>query len=62
MDLSPLLEHRGTGDIKSLLKPLQFQLVHLLIAGLHLDRVEGQLRELLHVLKRESDSSMSVER
>lgn len=50
VDLSPLLEDGRAGDIEPLLKTLQFQLVHLLIARLHLDGVEGQVGKLLHVL------------
>lgn len=49
-DLGPLDEHRGAGDVEPLLQTLQAQLLHLLIAALHLHRMEGQGGDLLHVL------------
>lgn len=49
-DLSPADEHRGTGDAEPMLQSLQVELVHLLIAALHLDWVEGEHGQPLHVL------------
>lgn len=49
-DLSPVDEHRGAGDAEPLLQSLQVELLHLLIAALHLDRVKGEHGQPLHVL------------
>ena len=51
-DLGSLDEHRGAGDVEALLQAVQTQLLHLLIAALHLHRVERQHGDLLHVLDR----------
>lgn len=56
-DLSSLDEHWGAADIKPLLQTLQTELLHFLVAALHLDWMEGQHGELLHVLmKQESET------
>ena len=49
-DLGSLDEHGGAGDVKALLQAVQTELLHLLIAALHLHRVERQHGDLLHVL------------
>lgn len=53
-DLSPADKHRWTMDIEALLEPLQVELLHFLVAALHLDRVEGEYGQLLHGLGRQS--------
>lgn len=52
-DLSSLDEHRRAGHITSLLEAFQVQRLHLLIATLHLHRMEGQHGDLVHVLGNE---------
>lgn len=49
-DLSPVDEHRGTGNAEPLLQSLQVELLHLLVAALHLDRMESEHGQPLHVL------------
>lgn len=55
-DLSSLDEHRRAGHVTSLLEAFQVQRLHLLIATLHLHRMEGQHGDLVHML------GMSIER
>lgn len=50
-DLSSVDKHRRAGDVKSLLQPLQIELLHLLVAALHLHRVEGEHGQPLEVLR-----------
>lgn len=52
-DLGSLNEDWGVRDIKPLLQTFQTQLLHLLIAALHLHGMEGQHGDLLHVLRTE---------
>ena len=49
-DLGSLDEHRGAGDVEALLQSVQVQLLHLLVAALHLHRVERQHGHPLHLL------------
>lgn len=49
-DLSSADEHGGTAHVEALLQPLQVQLLHLLVAALHLHGVEGEHGQSLHVL------------
>ena len=59
-DLGSLDEDGGAGDVEPLLQTLQAQLLHLLVAALHLHRVKGQHGDLVHVLtgprRRERDT------
>lgn len=50
-DLSSADKHRRAGDVKPLLQPLQIELLHLLVAALHLHRVEGEHGQPLEVLR-----------
>lgn len=50
-DLSSVDKHRRAGDVKSLLQPLQIELLHLLVAALHLHRVESEHGQPLKVLR-----------
>lgn len=51
-DLRSLDEDGGAGHVEALLQALQTQLLHLLIAALHLHWVERQHGDLLHVLQK----------
>lgn len=56
-DLGPLDKNGGAGYVKSLLQTLQAELLHLLIATLHLHGMVRQHGDLLHVLgEGETDS------